>query len=111
MIWRLHNTLGATAGAISQAPRFPNRTRRGYFQAVAAAAEQGAVIRGLARMLNDDSKLTQQCCLVFDGFYELLKEEKATIASALHFGSRSLPLTVLIRTPISVRRILICNPI
>ena len=33
------------------------------------------------------------------------------VASALRFGSRSLLLAVLIRTPISVRRTLICNPI
>jgi hypothetical protein len=58
MLRRLHNTLGATTGAISRSLRFPNLPRRRYFQAVAAAAELGAVIRGLAEMLNDDIKLT-----------------------------------------------------
>jgi hypothetical protein len=52
MLRRLHDTLGATTDAISQAPRFPNLPWRRYFQAVAAAAELGAVIRGLAEMLN-----------------------------------------------------------
>jgi len=92
MLWRLHNTLGATAGAISQAPRFPNLSRRSYFQVVAATIEPGAVIRRLAEMLNDDSKLTQQCCLVFDGLYELLKGEKATIASKKSDGKKRIQL-------------------
>jgi len=92
MIRRPHNTLGATTGAISRSLRFPNLPRRRYFRGVAAAAELGAVIRGLAEMLNDDSKLTQQCCLVFDGLYELLKGEKATIASKKSNGKKRIQL-------------------
>src|SRR5262249_18901956 len=56
------------------------------------AAGLGAVIRGLAEMLKDDRKLTQQCCLVFDGLYELLKREQATIASKKSDGKKRINL-------------------
>ncbi len=39
------------------------------------AAGLGAVIRALADTLKDDRKLAQQCGLIFDGLYELLRRE------------------------------------
>jgi hypothetical protein len=42
------------------------------------SAGLGAVIRGLAESLKDDSKLAQQCGPIFDGLYELLARERKT---------------------------------
>jgi hypothetical protein len=56
------------------------------------AAGLGAVIRGLADMLNDDRKLTQQCCLVFDGLYGLLKRDQATMAGKKSDGKKRIQL-------------------
>jgi len=44
------------------------------------AAGLGAVIRGLAEMRKDDRKLAQQCGPLFDGLYELLRREAATVS-------------------------------
>jgi hypothetical protein len=46
------------------------------------AAGLGAVIRGLADTLKDDRKLAQHCGPIFDGLYELFRQDNATTVTS-----------------------------